>query len=1458
MKKRIVSAVLALAMALTLLPVSVFATIAAPGTDDAKAKETAPASGYTQVQYVYGTDHSKLDKDGNPISDGWAWQWTDTAGTYGTVNKTYWSKMAAPAGLVNGTNASGVWYADVTDLVNSTGTTPVLRTSSFTLVGDIDLSSITAKPTSLQVNLFGSDLTLPDLNLVNSITITDTFHTQYGGTAGSVSGLSRDVSSYSTPAPNPATMSTSGLTLNVTGAKITGGITLKGRGNTVTLTDVDLAGGITLSGATVVTNTGTTTTTTYSCDRQSLTINARTTAPFTKSAITGNISVIGNGSNVNLNGATGTGTVQMSGAGGSVIASNGTSMGAVTVSTGAVSPANPAVTLASAPASVTINDATVAGITYTKTDTTYTGASNFTVNAQGKVTGAISTDNGTVTINSANVDDVTVKAGTLNVTGSNGTLGDIVLGDTAATKVAFNFSGSNYKGGDITKADNATVLTIGANWPANRSNVFGAVDLKNYTGQGIKGGVFKTDADTPAKAAWFSPELQFFRNDQAASLFYYYGKKELATAIADAGAAAATDDTITVIGWNNGSSLKYVEFYNSMVDVKDATKKIAGVAYGASTAIYLPNMINGTPVASWTDASTVVSTGGNTSSAKTYGVNELVSLSSQSANVKLVIQASGAAVTKLTNATAADPNQNITVTMTGNQITLSGAVGQASFEDVEVTCVTDLIGTDGTPVTFPVVVSYDTTTKVATISTLGITPPPQGVVINTSNNTIQVGGNTYTVSVSGLTKPASELKVAGITTGAYADTTSGLTGKTIVPTVTASMGNAAKQTLIDAITGTGAEFDWTTSPAMQQVVNQAMTTITNNNQIANWATAAQRAAWNLNNKGKSPTETDLLGTGYTTVVVEPYLAMNITVFSASGATTATLTPSYRVLVVSTDAAYTGTSGVAKNKTGFTPEGYYIAQTGRALNTPITDLTKADGTDGVTITLPAASNTLTGFTADTVMHQDGTYVYKTTTAGSYLLTRGGKTGLGTVVFNTTPELVSLTRTGANVTNGKAGTYYYDNLQAAVNDTLPQADNTKLDKITVNAAYTGSGVIDVTGTARIFEIETIGQTQISNANNNFTVGVDTTGHKFTVQLQQNVASATGSVEIAANTANFGTITPSVNKAKAGDVVTITAHPSQGYKVNTITAVTNTNAAVAVKSTGTANQYTFTVPQNVTKVVITPSFVSGDNKAAFTVNTNTVRGTASVYTGTSDGKLDQGKTATVTVHPSGGNRTVGLTARADNGATVPTTRTAVNQFTVTVPSGATLVTVTPTFDVDNGTPFTDVLSSHWASPDVSWIYNKGYTTGYGTQYTFAPAVQCTRWEMVTFLWKAAGYPEVNISNPFTDVSPNYPNAQAYKAIMWAASRKLIDTSTGRFNPTAKISRADAVNILYKQAGSPYATTKTGFKDVPTSAYYAKAVSWAEQKGITNGKDNRNTFKPNDTITRQEIAKMLHVAFG
>lgn len=1408
MKKRLLSAALALAMVLTLLPVSAFA--ATP------ADATSPESGKTSVQYVSGTDYSKQKCDKSYVKDEWAWQYKDS-----TDNKTYWAGSKSLAGIVTGTNASGTYY-DSSSITNAT--TGFLVSNSFTIVGKanitVESAHLNGVSNSLSVNTFGGTLAFGTgaLEKVNSLTVTDT-----AATVGTVSGLTRNVGSYNAGTDNTS-KSTGGLTLSITDAGVTGGISLTGRSNRVTLTNVAVTGDITLNGRTTVINANGTNTVTS--DPQTLTTNPKAAWPYTKSSVTGEVEVTGNGSNVALNGTDVTGTVSVTSTGGSFRVDNGTTItGAVTIASGDEKATD-------APPTVTINDGSVGGITY-KLGTISTAAANITVNAQGGATGPIAVESGTVTIHSANVKNITLKQGTLNMDGANGTAGDITL--AASGKTTFNFSGTGWTVDKLTTT-NGNRLTIGSNWPTGRSNTFTELALNGYTGQGIKGGIVG-GTDVIEQRGWFAADLQFGRT--ADSLIALYGTRELAAAIADAGEdakgtvgadGATTAAIINVIG--PATNRKYVQFYNSMVDANSATSNpIASVGYGKSTGIYLPDKINGTAVATWT----------NLADAKEYSVNEEVPISIEATRgIKLVIQSAGAAVSKLTNVTtlpSGTANANVTATLNNNQIVLSGAVGQDSYEDIKLTLTTDLIANTGNAVTFDVLVSYNTTTKTGKFSTLGMANPPLGVTVNSNN--IVVGSNTYTLTTSGLSKPAANLKVAGVT-GDYAYGGTDLTGKSIVPTVNVSgMGTVTKADLIAKLSA--GTFDWTTSPAMRQVVNQAMATITANNTLDNYVTAAQRAAWTgLGNKGKTPTEADLAGTGYTTAVLEPYLALTVTGYNASGTMTATLVPSYRVLVVS-DVPANMTALAGKN--GFTTEGYYIAQQGRALNTPINDLTGADADDvGVTLRLcstDAPGKLPTGFSTSTVLHQDSIYAYKTngTDANEFVLTHGGKTGLGTIVLNSTEPLVSMLPAGGDA---DVDTVYYDNLQAAIDDTKLSTQLNQFDKIIVTAAYTGSGVIDVTGEARTFKIETLGQTTITPANKNFTVGVDTTGHTYTVQLTKSIAPAGQNIVV--SSATGGTASVSANPAQVGSKVTVTLSAQAGYSPSGVSVKDSSGKAVSVSGSGSS--YSFTMPSG--SVTVTPSFTKTQVATNPTVHVSGTTG-GSAYTSAGNNQVAPGTTVTVTTTPGANQRTMGVSV---TGATA--VRTGANTFQFTVPSGYNTVTVTPRFDANNGTLFQDVWSYEYYSNPVRWAVERGITNGTST-YTFGSENVCTREDMVTFLWRAAGSPAVSSSvrNPFWDVQAG---SYYYNAVLWAVSKGITNgVSANQFGVGQYVTRGQAVTFLYRYEGSPAAGSNSGFYDVNSREYYAKAVSWANSKGVTNG-TSATTFGPNEYCKRAQIVTFLY----
>lgn len=132
------------------------------------------------------------------------------------------------------------------------------------------------------------------------------------------------------------------------------------------------------------------------------------------------------------------------------------------------------------------------------------------------------------------------------------------------------------------------------------------------------------------------------------------------------------------------------------------------------------------------------------------------------------------------------------------------------------------------------------------------------------------------------------------------------------------------------------------------------------------------------------------------------------------------------------------------------------------------------------------------------------------------------------------------------------------------------------------------------------------------------------------------------------------------------------------------------------------------------------------------------------------------------------------------------------------------------------------------------------------------CTRGQVVTFLWRAAGCPEPESSyNPFSDVPSN---AYYHDAVLWAAEEGITTgTSRTRFEPNATVTRAQTVTFLWRWAGSPEPGSAGSFRDVPYRAYYADAVAWAVEYGITNG-TAPGLFSPAQTCTRAQIVTFLY----
>ena len=169
----------------------------------------------------------------------------------------------------------------------------------------------------------------------------------------------------------------------------------------------------------------------------------------------------------------------------------------------------------------------------------------------------------------------------------------------------------------------------------------------------------------------------------------------------------------------------------------------------------------------------------------------------------------------------------------------------------------------------------------------------------------------------------------------------------------------------------------------------------------------------------------------------------------------------------------------------------------------------------------------------------------------------------------------------------------------------------------------------------------------------------------------------------------------------------------------------------------------------------------------------------------------------------------------------------------------------------PFTDVTDDAYYADAVVWAVSKSITSG-ATATTFAPNASCTRGQMVTFLWRAAGSPAPEAADAaFTDVASG---AYYEKAVAWAVENNVTTgTSATTFSPGATVTRGQSVTFLWRANGSAAAAGASAFTDVAASAYYASAVAWAVENNVTNG-TGAATFSPNADCTRAQIVTFLY----
>lgn len=232
-------------------------------------------------------------------------------------------------------------------------------------------------------------------------------------------------------------------------------------------------------------------------------------------------------------------------------------------------------------------------------------------------------------------------------------------------------------------------------------------------------------------------------------------------------------------------------------------------------------------------------------------------------------------------------------------------------------------------------------------------------------------------------------------------------------------------------------------------------------------------------------------------------------------------------------------------------------------------------------------------------------------------------------------------------------------------------------------------------------------------------------------------------------------------------------------------------------------------------------------------------------------KGDTVTVTVTPDAGYQLDKLTVTDKNGNVLKLTDKGDGKYSFTMPDGKVEIQAVFVKKVETR-PFGDVSADAYYNQAVQWAQEKGITDGISSNL-FGPKQPCTRSQIVTFLWRAVGSPEPKgTAAGMTDVVPGSYYA---KAVAWAVENGITTgTAEGTFSPDATCTRAQAVTFLAR-AQNAKATGKTAFSDVPADSYFADAVAWAQANGVTTG-TTETTFSPDSDCTRAQIVTFLYRA--
>ena len=370
------------------------------------------------------------------------------------------------------------------------------------------------------------------------------------------------------------------------------------------------------------------------------------------------------------------------------------------------------------------------------------------------------------------------------------------------------------------------------------------------------------------------------------------------------------------------------------------------------------------------------------------------------------------------------------------------------------------------------------------------------------------------------------------------------------------------------------------------------------------------------------------------------------------------------------------------------------------------------------------------------------------------------------------------------------------------------------------------------------------------------VTISGGQFAGTKAAIVKSSTSKATIAVSGGKFSS-DPSVYVVGNGNTNIVKRDGSEGAYTYTVLAKSGLTSGVYLTNPSGAlasNYYVSSTANGVWTVSYSAPYSGGSSSYDPTYSVSTPSKTEHGTVTVSPKSASKGDTVTVTVKPDSGYVLETLTVTDKNGNELTLKDKGNGKYTFTMPAGK--VEVKATFMEDNSMLnfFYDVPNNAYFYEAVKWAVKNGITDGVGNNL-FAPEQPCTRAQIVTFLWRAAGSPEPKgAASGMTDVvSGSYYE----KAVAWAIENGITTgTTTSTFSPDATCTRAQAVTFLAR-ALKAKAASAAEFSDVPTGSYFADAVAWAAANGVTEGIGG-GLFGSDNDCTRGQIVTFLYRAYN